>query len=158
PYAELLAVSGYANRPKEFDDLLRILDAELRLVTPSEPEEVGGDWTVSRQSTATGGASAAHGETGGPPSSLPTAHYPLPTAYYQLTHDYLVPVLREWLTRKQQETWQGRAALRLEERTALWQPTRQTRFLPSLPEFAHFWFGVPRKQQKPEQRQLMRAA
>ena len=27
--------------------------------------------------------------------------------YYQLTHDYLVPSLREWLTRKQKETRRG---------------------------------------------------
>ena len=40
--------------------------------------------------------------------------------YYQLTHDYLVPSLREWLTRKQKETWRGRAELCLEERAAQW--------------------------------------
>jgi hypothetical protein len=38
--------------------------------------------------------------------------------YYQLTHDYLVPSLREWLTRKQKETRRGRAELRLAERAA----------------------------------------
>ena len=35
---ELLEASGYANRPRDFDDLLRILDAELRLITPTDPE------------------------------------------------------------------------------------------------------------------------
>ena len=39
--------------------------------------------------------------------------------YYQLTHDYLVPSLRKWLTRKQKETRRGRAELRLAERAAL---------------------------------------
>src|SRR5262249_19638612 len=34
---ELLHASGYARRPREFDGLLRILDAELRLVTPTDP-------------------------------------------------------------------------------------------------------------------------
>ena len=29
--------------------------------------------------------------------------------YYQLTHDYLVHSLRDWLTRKQRETRRGRA-------------------------------------------------
>jgi hypothetical protein len=33
-YRELLAASGYAAHPDEFDALIRILDAELRLVTP----------------------------------------------------------------------------------------------------------------------------
>ena len=39
--------------------------------------------------------------------------------YYQLTHDYLVHSLRDWLTRKQRETRRGRAELRLAERSAL---------------------------------------
>ena len=37
-HAELLDASGYASRPKDFDDLLRILDGELRLITPTDPE------------------------------------------------------------------------------------------------------------------------
>ena len=34
---ELLTASGYANRPKDFDDLIRILDSEIRLITPHRP-------------------------------------------------------------------------------------------------------------------------
>ena len=37
-YAELLEASGYGNRPKDFDDLIRILDSEIRLITPTDPE------------------------------------------------------------------------------------------------------------------------
>jgi hypothetical protein len=42
-YQELLEASGYASRPKKssaqnFDDLLHILDSELRLITPAAPE------------------------------------------------------------------------------------------------------------------------
>ena len=37
-HAELLAASGYASRPRDFDDLLRILDSEIRLITPTDPE------------------------------------------------------------------------------------------------------------------------
>src|SRR5262249_26780125 len=37
-HAELLEASGYVRRPRDFDDLLRILDTELRLVTPTDPE------------------------------------------------------------------------------------------------------------------------
>jgi serine/threonine protein kinase len=39
---ELLDASGYANRPRDFDDLIHILDPELRLITPTDPEGVGG--------------------------------------------------------------------------------------------------------------------
>jgi hypothetical protein len=35
---ELAEVSGYSRRPQEFAGLLRILDNELRLVTPTDPE------------------------------------------------------------------------------------------------------------------------
>ena len=34
----MLEASGYASRPRDFDDLIRILDAELRLITPTDPE------------------------------------------------------------------------------------------------------------------------
>ncbi len=37
-HAELLEASGYGNRPKDFDDLIRILDSEIRLITPTDPE------------------------------------------------------------------------------------------------------------------------
>src|SRR5262249_28581819 len=77
---------------------------------------------------------------------------------YQLTHDYMVPALRQWLTRKQKETWHGRAELLLEERAAQWNAGRQRRFLPSLPEYLFFWFGVPRAKQKPQEQALMKTA
>src|SRR5262249_2487666 len=48
PEAELRAASGYTDRPRDFDDLLRILDPELRLITPTDPEGVAGDgWRVT---------------------------------------------------------------------------------------------------------------
>ena len=55
--------------------------------------------------------------------------------YYQLTHDYLVPSLRQWLTRKQRETRRGRAELQLAAITALWRDRPDSRRLPSLLEW-----------------------
>jgi hypothetical protein len=101
-HAELLAASGYGSRPREFDDLIRILDSELRLITPTEPEGVASE---SQQ--------AQIGER-----------------YYQLTHDYLVPSLRDWLTRKQKETRRGRAELLLADRAAVWNAKPENRQLP----------------------------
>ena len=50
---ELIEASGYANRPRDFDDLLRILDPELRLITPTDPEgssregqPIATEWTI----------------------------------------------------------------------------------------------------------------
>ena len=39
---DLLAASGDAEHPKDFDDLIRILDTEARLITPTDPEGVAG--------------------------------------------------------------------------------------------------------------------
>ncbi len=58
--------------------------------------------------------------------------------HYQLTHDYLVPPLRQWLTRKQRETRKGRAELCLAERTALWINKPESKQLPSRSE----WLGI----------------
>ncbi|MBC7965454.1 MAG: SUMF1/EgtB/PvdO family nonheme iron enzyme [Fuerstia sp.] len=113
-HAELLDASGYAGVPKDFDDLIRILDGELRLITPTDPE----------------GVQSIDGERSGvsPPSTV--------QRYYQLTHDYLVPSLRDWLTRKQKETRKGRAELKLAERSSLWNTKPENRHLPSLLEWA----------------------
>ena len=106
--AELLEASGYAGRPQDFDDLLRILDGELRLITPTDPEGGRRRTTLARTRPAEGGR----------PASLAACRPLTRGRYYQLTHDYLVPSLRDWLTRKQRETRRGRAELRLADRAA----------------------------------------
>jgi serine/threonine protein kinase/formylglycine-generating enzyme required for sulfatase activity len=123
PHQELLAASGYAERPREFDAVLQILDSELRLVTPTEA----------------GAATAG-------------------TQYYQLTHDYLVPALRQWLTRKQKETMRGRAELRLAERTALWSARPETRHLPSWWEWVGIRLLTRRRDWTEAQRKMLRLA
>ena len=47
-YAELLEASGY-RRPSDFDDLIRILDGELRLVTPTDPTKEGMSGVVRKE-------------------------------------------------------------------------------------------------------------
>ncbi|HEV3262476.1 MAG TPA: SUMF1/EgtB/PvdO family nonheme iron enzyme [Gemmataceae bacterium] len=129
---DLLTASGYDRRPQDFDELLQILDTELRLVTPADPQAADQDADAPVR-----------------PEHAPS---------YQLTHDYLVPPLRQWLTRKQKETWRGRAALTLDERAAQWGRAHDRRFLPSLPEYLAIQLGVPRGQRKPDQQALLRAA
>jgi serine/threonine protein kinase/formylglycine-generating enzyme required for sulfatase activity len=107
--AELRVACGYANRTRDFDDLIGILDSELRLITPTDPEGSSGEGQSPRG---------------------------VAERYYQLTHDYLVHSLREWLTRKQRETRRGRAELRLAERAAIWESKPENRHLPSLAEWA----------------------
>ena len=38
---ELLAVSSYQDQPERFAELLRVLDHDLRLITPTEQSETG---------------------------------------------------------------------------------------------------------------------
>ncbi|MEO2034469.1 MAG: hypothetical protein ABGZ35_20535, partial [Planctomycetaceae bacterium] len=108
---------------------LRILDGELRLITPTDPEGV-------------------QTESGSDPGSK----------FYQLTHDYLVPSLQTWLTRKQQETRKGRAELKLAERTALWTAKPENRHLPSLMEWGSIRTLTEKKHWTELQQKLMKRA
>jgi serine/threonine protein kinase/formylglycine-generating enzyme required for sulfatase activity len=131
PYQELLDLSGYATHPEQFADLLRILDGEVRLITPTIPE----------------------GKGDGTESSVPAE-----ARYYQLTHDYMVPALREWLTRKQKETRRGRAEQRLADRASLWRARPESRQLPSLAEWLEIRQTTAARTWTEPERQMMRAA
>jgi serine/threonine protein kinase/formylglycine-generating enzyme required for sulfatase activity len=110
---DLRVSAGYQGQEDAFRSMLSILDAELRLLTPTDSE-----------------ADAAHPRF--------TAHDK--GRFYQLTHDYLVPSLREWLRRKQHESKGGRAEIALAERAASWVGKREDKQLPTLRE----WFGIRR--------------
>jgi formylglycine-generating enzyme required for sulfatase activity len=138
---ELLEASGYANRPREFEELLRILDSELRLITPTDSE---GKETPEPGATATGEDQSV---TNAPGSEK---------RFYQLTHDYLVPSLREWLTRKQKETRRGRAKLRLAERAAMWNIKPEKRQLPAWWEWANIRLHTRKRGWTPSERKMMR--
>ncbi|HEV3262230.1 MAG TPA: SUMF1/EgtB/PvdO family nonheme iron enzyme [Gemmataceae bacterium] len=144
-HQELLEASGYAGRPRDFEELLRILDAELRLITPTDPEgqDEGGRMKDEGKQEEDAAASSAFRL---PPSAF---------RYYQLTHDYLVPSLRDWLTRKQKETRRGRAELRLAERAALWQARPERRHLPAWWEWANIRLCTRKKDWTPAQQKMM---
>ena len=128
---ELRQVSGYAERPLDFADLIRILDNELRLITPADPEG-----SMDEDSPA----------------------LPIGGLYYQLTHDYLVHALREWLTRKQRETRRGRAELLLAERGAMWHAKPEDRYLPTAREWASIRLLTTKKGWTEPQRRMMKRA
>jgi hypothetical protein len=134
---ELLQASGYANRLNDFGELLRVLDGELRLITPTDPEGTTTDAPVD-------------------------PHAPAPSAgtgrFYQLTHDYIVPPLREWLTRKKKETRRGRAELLIADRAAIWSVRRENRQLRSLLQWFQIACWTHKSNWKPTQRMMMRKA
>ena len=77
---------------------------------------------------------------------------------YQLTHDYLVRSIRDWLNRKQMETWRGRAEICLSQRSSQWNREPAIRFFPNPFEMARIELGVPRSKRTEDQRALMMAA
>jgi formylglycine-generating enzyme required for sulfatase activity len=137
---ELRAVSGYTSRLRDFEELLRILDGELRLITPTEAEEI-----------------PARSASDGPPHPL-LALRAGKEGYYQLTHDYLVPSLRDWLTRKQKETRRGRAELLLADRAAVWNARPENRQLPTWWEWGNIRLFTRKRNWLPPQDRMMRRA
>ena len=128
--SDLLAASGLIGEPARFRRLLEVLSRELHLVAPVEADATG-DETEER---------------GGREGS------------YQLTHDYLVPALEEWLTRKRRETRGGRAKLLLEDRAEAWRRTGSSRHLLSAAELLRCLVLVPRGARTPRENAVLRAA
>jgi serine/threonine protein kinase/formylglycine-generating enzyme required for sulfatase activity len=131
--SELLSASGYETQPRDFAALLRTLDQELRLITPSDTQF----------------AEAVADADG---SSEPAPRF------YQLTHDFLVSAIRDWLNQSRRRTLRGRAELRLAEFADGFALRPGRRQLP----FWWEWLGLlaltrPRKWQ-PAERTMMRQA
>jgi len=140
-YDQLLAASELDKL--QFDDLLNILVRKLFLLTPVEQ--------VASSSPASSSPASSF-------SSSSSLSPPASGLFYQLTHDFLVPSIRDWLSRKLRETKAGRAQLRLQELTTAWTTKPQNRNLPSLLE----WIAIRRltdsKKWKASEQTVMRRA
>ncbi len=77
---------------------------------------------------------------------------------YQLTHDFLVPPLREWLTRSDRQTPRGRAKLRLQELTQYWRRKRESRFLPSSFEHLRILTLTSASERSGDEQEMLNAA
>lgn len=131
----LLEVSGYAQSPRDFDSLIKLLNGELRLLTPVLPNE-SGDPFDSRDSQ-----SGVH-----------------QVAAYRLTHDFLVPSIRQWLERDLRGQRGGRQQLMLQEQAAMWADRKSARYLPSVTEYLLIRFYTRSRQWTREQTEMMQAA
>lgn len=132
---ELMLAAGYSQDRQKFIELLQILDDALRLITPTDGQSDAGDKADSSRKHAS------------------------QTAYFQLTHDYLVPSLRTWLTRQQQSSRTGRAELLLEERSDLWNSKPEDRHLPTLLEWATIrTLTIQEKWTEPQRAMMERAS
>ncbi len=129
PVEFLRETAGYADRPREFDEVIEILDSERRLITPTDSARL----EPSDEKNAT-------------------------SRYYQLTHDYLVPSLRTWLTRKQTERLRGRAELRLSDIAADWAVKPNKNRLPAVWEYVGIRLLTSSASWNPDERKVMSAA
>lgn len=77
---------------------------------------------------------------------------------YQLSHDYLVPALREWLNAGERATLRGRARIRLRELAASWQAQPDSRHLPTFWEWVRIRALVPRARWDASEAGLMEMA
>lgn len=107
--SELLEASAYRDHT-QFRALIRILDRELHLITPVDHSD---DESLSEDSSMTD---------------------PLSTGY-QLTHDFLIAPIRQWIAIRSRTTTEGKARLRLEEFSELYQVRPRSQSLPSLADF-----------------------
>jgi formylglycine-generating enzyme required for sulfatase activity len=135
---DLMQACGYAEKPQAFDELIQILDDQLRLITPTDPEgrDVGGRMKDEKTDSS-------------------FILHPSTFHYYQFTHDYLVPSVRRWLNLKDAESAAGRARLRLAERSALWTTRLENRHLPSLWEYVEIRLLTSAQQWTGSQRKMM---
>ena len=78
--------------------------------------------------------------------------------HYQLTHDFLVPAIRNWLRVHEQASWRGWLNLRLKERSDTWEAAPSTRTLPSLWETVAITACTNRERWSAGQRKMMRRA
>jgi serine/threonine protein kinase len=124
----LVEASGYAADSTDFRDLIQVLDSDLRLITPVDSPG------------ANGNGQSPH------------------LKHYQLTHDYLVMTICDWLNRKQKETRRGRAELCLEERGALWSVKKEKRHLPSFFETTRILALTRRSSWTDSQQEMMKSA
>ena len=77
---------------------------------------------------------------------------------YQLTHDFLVSPMREWLTRSESQSIRGRARLRLRELSQYWKSTRDNRFLPNILEYLRMLVLTRSANRNADESKLMSAA
>jgi hypothetical protein len=122
PQSAMLEASGYSDRPNAFKELLHVLDADLRLLTPVDSAET----------------------SDGQPS-------------WQLTHDHMVPALRDWLLARKADTLRGRAEISLGERAREWHLRPDHARLPGLFEWLRLRLLTKRQRWVPVESQWMSA-
>lgn len=129
---DLMEACGYGDK-NAFRELIRILDNELHLITPTDRSS--GDSFSADTSHATGS------ETG-----------------YQLTHDFLITPIHQWLELRGLGTRSGQAQARLEEFAELYHARPKPQSLPTLTEYVTLRRRIKSNMWTEPQRRMMQAA
>ncbi len=106
--SDLHLASGYADNRSTFDDLMHVLESDLKLITAADSQDR---------------------------SKSDSGMYSVERVPWQLSHDFLVPSIREWLAARQRATLRGRLHQRLSEQASLYSHTPNPRYLPGIPEW-----------------------
>ena len=163
--SELREASGYSDAAA-FRELLRILDSELHLVTPTDRNEAESFATSGLSASEPHSASSLNESPAKQSSSTQTSSTEISTAAalsaaetgYQLTHDFLISPLRRWLELRQLGTPVGQAQQKLENFTDLYRARPGWHSLPGLTEYLAIRYRLrPSSWNEPQQR-MMKAA
>ena len=128
-------------------------------ITPSAqaPDAELQDDTETEQPATAEPLHTALPDTG--PEALPASESPhIPDVSWQLSHDLLIPPLRQWLISRKQNSRAGRAELRLAECLRRWTPEKHKRQLPSLSHWLQIVAFTDRRRWNDAQKQLLRIA
>ena len=129
---ELSAAAQGESNPQGLAEVINLLDEELKLITRTDPDAAG-DISVNENNSASG------------------------EVYYQLTHDYLVPSVRDWLNTELRNTRRGRALIRLRELAAQVVPGQKPKYLPGNFEWLSWQFTIPRSARTKNEKTILRA-
>lgn len=77
---------------------------------------------------------------------------------FQLTHDYLVTPIRDWLSKKEKETREGRAQMRLRDLAEQWESEKKSRFLPGPLEYVTIAALTKKRNRSTNEKSLLTAS
>ncbi len=137
--ASLRKAAGLDSKAHQFNEAIKSLDQELRLITRTSPDESGVDERPLSESTE---QSLEHSQ-----SKL---------RHYQLTHDYLVPSIRNWIKKWESATPKGRIKSQIGELASNWDREKDDRFLPTLSEFLMASFRLKGGELNASEKRLIR--
>ncbi len=129
---DLMEACGYGDKGG-FRELLRILDNELHLITPTD-------------------------RSSGDSFSAETSHSVASATGYQLTHDFLITPIHQWLELRGLGTRSGQAQARLEEFAELYHARPKPQSLPTLTEYITLRRRIKPSIWTEPQRRMMKAA